>query len=691
MKKILSVILVLSMLFGMCSLMVSAESGWTLSQMQAQFPHGKYWNHLAGSGHYYNNYAHSGNCGDVMMTVTDHPCYSHNANAAPGQYDCNTYYGSAIQCCGFARLLADLAYPGATDVPSWSKVYDKGTAISVVKPGDVIHYKGGGADATWGHWVFVIGVSGSTVTLGECNVGDKCNIYWGRTFNLWNASSLTLYRAPYQWNGNVILPNYDVNGNLDGNALGATTDFATFDVYVGGNLVADDVSDYNKQHAAGTAFEIKDIKPVGCHEQAGEPNVVYGSDGSITVTLNFKTSHTLNDGEITKQPTCTEKGEKTVSCVNCSYADKTEVEPLGHDYKKTKIDATCTENAKFVFICSRCNHSYVEAVSEDDIWSEWSEEKPNVAEDKIETKTQYRYMQRETKVTNEDGLVGWIQTGKTWSEGVKSSVDYVTDWHRGFDKNNALYNQYNKSVPTPSETDTLKVEVGTPVTKGYIYWHWCSSSYNGNSPINRYINDSYSVWDNGTNRAYDVFHAFFSTEYKGISNTGAVDFYNSAACNQTYWWQPAIPVMSVPVTTYEMMFEYYKDTEYSEWVDELPELPENTRTETRTLYRYVVADDLLKGHNWDDGTVQGDMTVYTCSACGETKSEKYENGESVLGDVNADGKVNAADARIVLRASAKLTQLNGNEILSADVNGDGKVNASDARIILRVAAKLQEF
>ncbi len=59
-----------------------------------------------------------------------------------------------------------------------------------------------------------------------------------------------------------------------------------------------------------------------------------------------------------------------------------------------------------------------------------------------------------------------------------------------------------------------------------------------------------------------------------------------------------------------------------------------------------------------------------------------------IGDVNSDGQVNAADARIVLRASAKLENLSDKKFSLADINGDGKVNASDARIILRIAAKL---
>lgn len=63
----------------------------------------------------------------------------------------------------------------------------------------------------------------------------------------------------------------------------------------------------------------------------------------------------------------------------------------------------------------------------------------------------------------------------------------------------------------------------------------------------------------------------------------------------------------------------------------------------------------------------------------------------VLMDVNGDGSVTAADARIVLRHSAKLDKLEGAYKAAADINGDAKITAASARKILRVAAKLDEY
>lgn len=66
----------------------------------------------------------------------------------------------------------------------------------------------------------------------------------------------------------------------------------------------------------------------------------------------------------------------------------------------------------------------------------------------------------------------------------------------------------------------------------------------------------------------------------------------------------------------------------------------------------------------------------------------------LLGDVNLDGKVTAADARLALRIAARLEDYPAASSVvfkNADVNGDGVINATDARIILRVTAGLATF
>ena len=85
-----------------------------------------------------------------------------------------------------------------------------------------------------------------------------------------------------------------------------------------------------------------------------------------------------------------------------------------------------------------------------------------------------------------------------------------------------------------------------------------------------------------------------------------------------------------------------------------------------------------------------------CKSCDKTEERTIpalENSDAdvMLGDVNKDGKITAADARLALRVSAKLETLTDYIQKTADMNKDGKITAADARKILRVSAKLEEI
>lgn len=85
------------------------------------------------------------------------------------------------------------------------------------------------------------------------------------------------------------------------------------------------------------------------------------------------------------------------------------------------------------------------------------------------------------------------------------------------------------------------------------------------------------------------------------------------------------------------------------------------------------AGEVLTPDKDDDGEIDEDELVFD------------------LGDVDGDGKVTAADARLVLRRAAQLVTFTADQDWLADVDDDGDVTAKDARIILRVAAGLEEF
>ncbi|MFR1685909.1 MAG: InlB B-repeat-containing protein [Massilimicrobiota timonensis] len=97
-----------------------------------------------------------------------------------------------------------------------------------------------------------------------------------------------------QWTPN----NYylDVNGLLDGTATGNTAGYGTFDVYINGNLVANDVTDFYQQYAYGAKYEIKDIKSnTGKTYNGVSSGSISGTIGtSNSIQLKFTTTQYSN-------------------------------------------------------------------------------------------------------------------------------------------------------------------------------------------------------------------------------------------------------------------------------------------------------------------------------------------------------------------------------------------------------------
>ena len=130
--------------------------------------------------------------------------------------------------------------------------------------------------------------------------------------------------------------NYDLKQELD------STGMVVKAVYNDGTRTA--VSDYTLQ-----GFDSK---------TEGEKTVTVAYDDfTAEFTVTVKHTHEYYS-EITKQPTCSEKGERTYKCDICGDIYTEDIAKVEHDYEDTVVKPTCTERGYTEHICRVCADSY---------------------------------------------------------------------------------------------------------------------------------------------------------------------------------------------------------------------------------------------------------------------------------------------------------------------------------------------
>ena len=104
------------------------------------------------------------------------------------------------------------------------------------------------------------------------------------------------------------------------------------------------------------------------------------------------------------------------------------------------------------------------------------------------------------------------------------------------------------------------------------------------------------------------------------------------------------------------------------------------------------------GHSWGKwtvvlkpSTVRNGKEERLCSACKLVESRSIDKLTISAGDVDSDGQISAADARLALRASVGLENLNKSQQFVADIDSNGSITAADARIILRLSVGLEDI
>lgn len=98
----------------------------------------------------------------------------------------------------------------------------------------------------------------------------------------------------------------------------------------------------------------------------GEYEIEIENNGVVVGKRNIIVfdSHDYGEGEITKNPTCTQDGKREYECSNCGNKKEEKISMLGHDYEEKIVkNPTCIQDGKCEYVCSRCRNRKEEKIS----------------------------------------------------------------------------------------------------------------------------------------------------------------------------------------------------------------------------------------------------------------------------------------------------------------------------------------
>ena len=465
-------------------------------------------------------------------------------------------------------------------------------------------------------------------------------------------------------------------------------------------------------------------------------------------------NHVWDDGKITTSATCTEDGVKTYTCTVCN-ATKTEPIPAtGHSFGEWKMldetqhqrfcandnthveqenhvwnggeittPATCTKDGIKTFTCTVCGETKTEEIP-----AKGHTEVVDTAVASTCTadgKTEGSHCSACGEVLTAQTVIK--ATGHQWDDGAITTTPTCTK---------AGVKTYTCIVCGNTKTEPI------PVTSEHIYGEWtklndtqhqrvCANDFSHTETENHTFDDGVVKEQNGTyylSCRCIVCGAEIRKEFDLISCVGTPFSITLSSAPENFI-----------VSTEDGAAVHHLGTDFSGiwFYDEL--------LAGKTSYKFSISDIgshklffatesgfsktyliYICAHEWDNGVVTKEATSttegeidFTCIFCGQTETRaipKLKPTEPAsptdatpidatptdatptdavrkLGDVDGNGKIEAADARLALRASVGLEPditPDTDAWLACDVDGDGAVTSADARLILRASVGLED-
>ncbi len=424
-------------------------------------------------------------------------------------------------------------------------------------------------------------------------------------------------------------------------------------------------------HAASAEYEAASFK---AQYPIAEKNYDAGSQQAC--------AHQWDNGTVTKAATCKDAGEMTYTCTVC-HASRTEpiqktTDHIWNEGAVTKA-STCTEDGIKTYTCTVCGTTKTETINKTDHrYGAWT--KLNDAQHQRVCSNDKSHVEKENHAWDS----GAVTTAATCTkDGVKT---------------------YTCSVCGAAKTETVTAPGHKPVTDAAVAATCTADGKTKGShcsvprevpPAPTAVMAKAHQWDNG------------KATTAATCTADGVRTFTCTVCGATKT-EIITSTGHFPVTDAAVAATCTKDgkTEGSHC---------DLCGEVLTAQITVKA----KGHQWDEGTItkaptqtEEGVKTFICTVCGETRTEPVgklptetenptgpegptepEKPANTPGDVDGDGKLTSADARLALRASVGLEpQIAPGTAAynAADVDADDKVTSADARLILRASVGLED-
>lgn len=267
------------------------------------------------------------------------------------------------------------------------------------------------------------------------------------------------------------------------------------------------------------------------------------------------------------------------------------------------------------------------------MWSAWSGTKPSGTDLQIETRTEYRFRDKETKTGSSKTMDGWIWDGTKQTKLI-SQTGYQ----------DSVMSTYDNETGKRALLSTQSVPIYSTRWK-YVYYHFYKRG-GGNHTFCP------------TNHAGGTYHGLYSNysafEWYKKSSCGSRDLYRGSACpecgSSAYWFYNSgdsgnETYQSGSKTqynygTYQYIYNFYRWKDWSDWTDASITATSAKQVETRTAYRYKSNSAGAENDSGKQYTIRKKVDAsfagkqITLYVYGYTGASDYTNeyiGQSVVG------------------------------------------------------------